>query len=363
MSLKYFKSGLNYTLANEDTALELAILPENVGHVLSVAGSGGRAVPLLSRKPGLLTCVDVSQAQLYLTELRVESVRALTHSEFLAFWGYPPVSATAKEREALFKQVKLSDGASSFLRSVFEAKKWESILYDGKWESTFVKFSKINRTVVGTRGLALFNALNEEEHLDYLKRKFPRKAWQGVLAVLGNASVFNALIYKGHFPKKNIPGSHLQFYSDCFEKLFSQGPARKNFFLQLIFFGKVVFSDGLPVEADPTVFSKCKDALKRSQVQYRQGNVLELTRNSETPVDFLSLSDVPSYFSGETEKEYLQQIIPGLAPKALVVIRHYLRITEGTHHAHFKDLTEQFRQQIDAEKVGVYLPEIVQYEA
>ena len=50
MSQPYFNQ-LNYTLGNEDTSLELAILPERVGHVFSVAGSGGRVVPLLAKFP------------------------------------------------------------------------------------------------------------------------------------------------------------------------------------------------------------------------------------------------------------------------------------------------------------------------
>lgn len=361
MSLKYFKSGLNYTLANEDTALELAILPDHVGHIVSVAGSGGRALPLLSKRPKLLTCVDVSQSQLYLTELRIESVRALSHAEFLAFWGYPPVSARAEERQRLFNKISLSAAASGFLKAVFDSKKWESILYDGKWENTFVQLSRLNRTLTGTRGLCLFNALKDDEHRRYMETQFPRKAWLAVLTLLGNASVFNAFIYKGHFPKKNIQDSHLKFYISSFDRLFSQGPARKNFFLQLVFFGKIVFPDGLPIEAHTDVFNKCKEALRESTVLYKQGNVLEVTRDAQVPVDFVSLSDVPSYFSGDTEKGYLQMIRSGLSEGAHIIVRHYLRVTEGTDHTHYTDLTESFQKEINAEKVGVYIPEILRY--
>jgi len=73
-----------------------------------------------------------------------------------------------------------------------------------------------------------------------------------VLAILGNAAVFNALLYKGHFPKKNIPGSILSFYDDAFTRLFSQGPARENFFLQMVFFGELKYAEGNPSSAIPT---------------------------------------------------------------------------------------------------------------
>ena len=44
---------------------------------MAVAGSGGRVLPLLARRPRRLTCVDICRPQLFLTELRVEALRAL----------------------------------------------------------------------------------------------------------------------------------------------------------------------------------------------------------------------------------------------------------------------------------------------
>ena len=123
MSFSYF-STLNYTLANEDTAMEIAMLPDNVNHVATVAGSGGRAIPLLSRSPKKLTCIDLSQEQLYLTELRVEALRALTHSEFLAFFGYPPEPGPPARRKELFAKIKLSEPAGEFFGKLFEASGW-----------------------------------------------------------------------------------------------------------------------------------------------------------------------------------------------------------------------------------------------
>ena len=59
MAEKYFNS-LNYTIGNEDASLELAVLPEKAQHVFTVAGSGSRIIPLLSKNPLRLTCVDSS---------------------------------------------------------------------------------------------------------------------------------------------------------------------------------------------------------------------------------------------------------------------------------------------------------------
>ena len=89
MSFEYFSKKLNYTLANEDTATELAILPRGLKHVVAVAGSGGRVLPLFAQNPQHVSCVDLSLEQLMLTELRIAAAQVLQHSEFLSFFGYP----------------------------------------------------------------------------------------------------------------------------------------------------------------------------------------------------------------------------------------------------------------------------------
>ncbi|MBI2711235.1 MAG: DUF3419 family protein [Bdellovibrio sp.] len=250
MSRTYFNR-LNYTLANEDTRFEMNLLPKGVSHLVSVAGSGGRVLPLLAKHPKEVTCVDLSREQLYLTELRMESVKALTHAQFVSFWGYPPHPAEPEERKRLFRKISLSPPAKGFFLDVFEHHGWQSILYAGSWEQTIAKLSRVNRQITGMKGIGLFTALNQTEHLAYLKNRFPTYAWALTLSVLGNAGVFNALLYKGHFPKKNLKDSSFHFYQESFKRIFAQGPARENFLLQLIFFGKILFPDG------PVVLFRC----------------------------------------------------------------------------------------------------------
>lgn len=350
---KYFNT-LNYTLGNEDTSLELALLPENANHVFSVAGSGGRVLPLLAKYPKLVTCVDVVAEQLYLTELRLESARALNYQEFLSFWGYPPTQAAPEDRQSLFSRIKLSKPAKEFWLSYFGSNQWESILYQGKWEKTFAKLSRINRRIIGSKGSRLFEITNSSEYFEYLKNTFPRKTWSALVRMLGNATVFNAMLYRGSFPVKNMPGSMHNFYMGAFGRLFKQGLARENFFLQLLFFGEIRFSEGSPIECDPNVFAKAKRGLAKAEINYIHGDLIKAARQAETPIEFLSFSDVPSYFQGEVEKTFLQDISSDLAPNALVVIRNYLRTPEGTDLSGYENATEDYREIIDQEKVQMY---------
>ena len=360
MRSNYFSS-LNYTLANEDTSLELSVLPSNVSHLMSVAGSGGRVLPLLAKAPQRVTCVDLSQQQLFITELRIESLRTFQHSEFLAFWGYAPDAAEPQERKNLFRKIHLPSETRSYFQELFESVQWGSILYSGKWEKTVATLSRITRKITGFKGMGLFSAMTLSEQKKYLENTFPTYSWLATLHLIGHAGVFNALLYKGNFPIKNIPESYFEFYNQAFERLFQQAPARENFLLQLVFFGKILFSEGNPIECNPHIFRKAKQGLKTAKIEYIQGCIIEECKKSTTPIDFLSLSDVPSYFKREQERNFMQKIIFGMAIHGLLVIRNYLRVPD-TDITGFQKITSNYASAIKKEKIQLYKIDIFKKE-
>lgn len=351
---KTYFNNLNYTLGNEDSFLEFQLLSENLNHVFAVAGSGSRIIPLLAKKPRCLTCVDTSKQQLYFTQLRIESLRLLDHEDFLAFWGYPQKTLNALERKKIFQKLPLSQPASIFITKLFEENKWESLLYTGRWERTFIKLSKLNRLLTSKRGQMLFDEETSSGYFSYLKDYFPHKRWKFGVFLFGNALIFNTLLYKGNFPKKNIPMKLHEFYLDSFKKLFNQGPVRNNFFLQLLFFGRILFPEGNPLECDPKIFLLAKKGLQSTRISYVHGDVIEKAADTEIPIDFFSFSDAPSYFDGEIEKNYLQKIHPNLSPNSLLIIRYYLHLPEGTLMSGFEDITSNYSNLINQEKIQMY---------
>jgi S-adenosylmethionine-diacylglycerol 3-amino-3-carboxypropyl transferase len=180
--------------------------------------------------------------------------------------------------------------------------------------------------------------------------------------MLGNASVFNALLYKGSFPEKNIPGSRRAFYEERYERLFKVGPARENYFLQLSFLGTLLYPEGNPVECLPEVYAAAKSALQSTQVEFALGDAVAIASRQERRIDFLSFSDVPSYFKGEMEKHFMQRIRPGLSADAQVVVRNYLHVPENCDRSGFEDVSRQFSHEILNEKVGVYDVEIFRHK-
>ncbi|MEI6222828.1 MAG: DUF3419 family protein [bacterium] len=358
MARTYFHA-LNYTIGNEDSLLEYAILPEKAKHVIAIAGCGSRVIPLLARNPRQLTCVDFSSSQLALTELRLATVRELPYEEFLAFWGYPPHSVTPAERASHFRKLEVSRQAKEILKPIFEAMQWESLLYTGKWERTFQKLSKVNRALVGKKGLGMFDCLTISEQRHYLKKQFPHKAWSLVVFLLGNATIFNALLYKGHFPKRTFTGSMYDFYMQRFSHLFTHSLARENYFLQLLFFGTLRFADGLPAEGTPTIFEAAKQSLHHTQVNFVQGDIIEEIQQSPEPADFVSLSDVPSYLQPPREQSFLQDIKESMSNNGIVVNRYYLRTPERLQTSGYQRITDAFQQAIKAEKVNMYSIDIL----
>ena len=350
---RYFGK-LNYTLANEDTAFELSLLKEPVDHVAAVAGSGGRVLPLVGLARKRVTCIDVAAPQLFLTELRFAAARALDLAEYRAFLGYPPAPASPEERRRTFRALALSAGARAFWADHFAKNGYRSPLYEGKWERTFARLARANRALTGEAGARIFEARTLEEQRAYVASGFPRAGFRRVLKLLGNAAVFNALLYRGSFPHKNPAGSHFKLYDAAFTRLFERTLARESFFLQLTFFGEVRFPEGCPEEAQPGPFARAKEALSRVEVDYRLGDAIVEATELPLAIDFLSLSDIASYFSGERERTFLQTLRPALAERGRVVVRSYLHVPEKLDTRGFARESEASAEAALDEKVGVY---------
>ncbi len=355
-SPKYF-SDLNYTLGNEDTSFEVELVSRfNPKKILCVAGCGSRALPLLSDQANELICVDLVESQLALTRLRLACYEVFNFEEFLIFWGFPPYAAYdySNDRKELFSKMNLSAEDRTYFAPIFNQLNWQSILYEGKWERTFKTLSKALRFIMGKDSDKILSFHNLQDQVDYLENNFPTRRWDAVLFLLGNKPVFNALLYKGDFIKKNVPETHFDYYKSSFDQLFRNGLTRESFFAQLCFFGEISHQDGNTIEATRENFENVKAAISSgSKVLTVKKDLLSAASEYEDELDFVSLSDVPSYFSGEMESNFAQKLLPSLKKGALVVLRSYLRVPE-TDWSGYEDVTTRYSSLISKEKVQMY---------
>lgn len=340
---EYFQQ-LNYTMANEDTNLEFDMVKDlKLKSILTVGGSGSRSLPFLGLPIERLKIVDVSPLQIKLIQFKLETIKQLTREEAIAFWH----GEDQQKRKKILSALKLSEDLKEFISSQMELNGDDSApLYWGKWEKTFQKFAKLAGLLYSEetrRGL--FSATDSYA---YYKKNIKNWRWSLILKIVGNSSIFNSLLYKGHFIKKNSKLSYFEYYGEAFERLFKLDIKRSHF-LQLCFFGRVHLEEALPIEFRAEVFQ----AIKNSTVTptYHQGSIFE---SGSEKFDFISLSDVPSYLGGDIEKNYLQIMKEELAPNGVIINRYYLRVPENMNLDGLKDVSHEFSSLSDKELVQMY---------
>jgi S-adenosylmethionine-diacylglycerol 3-amino-3-carboxypropyl transferase len=351
--VKYFSS-LNYTLANEDSSLEYELVRYfQSQNILSVCGSGSRALPLLHTKAQSLKVVDLVAGQLHLAQLRWHLIKEVRHEDYLKFFGYPPYRT--QDHTTWRKELLLKSPVSSELLQEFESKNWQSLLYQGKWEQTFAFFSRLVKKVLGEHSERLFSFQDLKEQQAYLDSDFPWWRWNLLVRLIGNKAFFNALLYKGDFVKKNVPDSYYDYYQRAFRHLFTHDLARRSFFLQLCVLGQIHHAEGNLIEAQAACFQEMKES--SAQVEFIQSDLISAIAQCQD-LDFISLSDVPSYFQGEMERDFLQIIRPHLKIGGVAVLRSYLRVPQADRSG-FKDVACDFGELLSAEKVQMYKIEIL----
>lgn len=347
----YFKH-LNYTLGDEDAEAEMNMLAEDCRHVFAIADCGSRILPLVARAPRKLTCVDINPEQLAVTRLRIALLHKVDRNQFCAFLGYTD-GMTPEARRALFDSLELEGRHRDVLREMLERIHWGPLVYEGKFERMLITLSKVTRAVLGSACDRLFEHRDLPTQANYFRHGFPRLRWKLVLGLLGNSTALNSLLYKGDFPEKNIPKSYLCIYTEIFERLLTQFPARSSFFLQLIFLGRIRFEEGLPIECRPDVYAQAQARLKNCEVHFVEGDVLTSFGSTGGNIDYLSLSDVPSFLPDEAAADCLQLARPHMCDGGLAVIRGHVRLVQPRMDG-FKDETTRFAELASRETTGLW---------
>jgi S-adenosylmethionine-diacylglycerol 3-amino-3-carboxypropyl transferase len=359
MTVKFF-SKLNYSLANEDTQVERELVNYfKPRKIIAVCGAGSRVSPLINKDLKQLHIVDLAVDQLQLARLRINTIKELNYSGFCRFWGYPPymVDENNQWRKEVYQKLLLQDNQIDLV-NYYEAINWNSPLYLGKWEKTFIFFSKFVRLVMGKHAQRLFEFSQLDQQRIYLTGEFPWWRWNFLVWIIGNKTVFNRLLYKGDFIKKNIKQTYYQYYTKAFRRLMFDTLARESFFLQLCFWGIIKYPEGNIIEANEDCFEQVKAAISSTQISYYQHDIITVIK-SMSEIDFISISDVPSYFMNETEKDFLQLIRPHLSQAGVIVLRNYLRVPESNEQGYI-DLTEKYQDLINKESVQMYQIRILQ---
>lgn len=357
MAKEYF-SDLNYTLANEDTRIEFELLSEGAERVFSIAGSGARCLPLIAKNPRYLDVIDMSVSQLYLCELRLQAMKTLTYEEYLYLMGYRGALQSGRDqgdnRVDLFNRLSLSAEAKTYWIERVEGWRPRGFILLGRWESHFQKLGYLFRDVLQCDFSKVFDAQSLEEQVELYEKHWPKIRWNSFIRVAASEYVFNKFLYKGHFSgraeHKTEQRAPSQFIMEEFDRIFRTQLVRKNYFMQILFLGRIAYEEGLPLEAHQHIV----DAVKRSrtEVRYLHGNLLEeLPKHA---YDFISLSDTISYLDQKDANQILQRLNPESKAGTQMVIRSFMRAPTAIDLKGWNELADKNEWAQKTDGTGVY---------
>lgn len=244
----------------------------------------------------------------------------------MAFMGYPCARALlATERRERFESLRLDEGAKGLLREQFEADHWQAAIYLGGFERLLLRLSRVIRPLLG-RGIEdIFETTDIAEQRHFMERRFPRKRWQSLLRIIGSATMLNALLYRGAFPRAERGRASSQHLAAAFEQIFANIRCRDSFFLQLLFLGEIRFPEAVPGEGQGEVLTTIRAALEDIDLRFVLADITRPSQWTSEQFDAIFLSDVPSFLGKDAEARFLQEIRPALSPLGTAITRESVR--------------------------------------
>lgn len=334
--MKPYFQDLNYSLSNEDTKIEsdlLARLPTDKTKVLAVCGSGARVTPLMQSHVSQINVVDISEPQLKLLRLRLESIKKFDHDEFLQFWGY---KNSAASRMKMLRSLELTSDDSQYWQS--QSQKWENgFLLTGRWENFLAKLGRLFRDLFFVNFETLFECSSVEARKVWFAKNFPQKRLQFFLKIFANPFIFNLFLYRGRFANSNE--SFPDFLNQVFHQILIVKDPKKSFFAQMLFLGQLKYPEGWPVEAQIEVFNRSKKF--QGEICFHQVDLIDKIEQN-LDLHFLSLSDVVSYLS-DVQLNRLEKALSRLEQKNMIAVMRSFR-----RHPNF---SQEFKKSLSLEDI------------
>lgn len=324
---------LNYSFANETTEIELALMPENVESVFCIAGSGSRLTPLLSKNPIRMDVYDSSLNQLYISELRYQSIKQLDYESYLNLLGY--TETTKADRISIFHRLILKSEIKIFW--LHTNTEWQSkgFIFIGSWEKKLKLLNSIFR---------FFHFKNMNQVFEKNDAQlFPARAWNIFCKCILTKTVVSRLLYSGQ-SKYNLPLPFGKYISEQFLKQIKKNDLAHEFFMQFLFCGRLLSSAAWPLEARADIFKGVK--LSQTQVRFVQKNLSDI---NTLDYNFYSLSDCFSYLSEADSQNVIDKICQSRI-KSSGVFRYFM-FRPGLELKKFSKIVEISS---DFDKVPIY---------
>ena len=343
-----------YTFANEDSYTEQSLLPKQSEHVLAIAGSGSRVIPLFAKMPEKLTCIDSSQQQLALTELRIEALRSLEYVEFCKLLGYQ--YAQPDERKQLFGKLSLTTQTEKSLSEFFRRTGWQSLLFSGVWELKLANSARLFRLSYPDLSKKLINCDSlESQKLLYLslRRKLKLMAFFLTLSVTLTVLLKKLMLRRTHLSWSS-PGHFYRFFTRSISHAFENFLIKNNFYYSALLTGSYKSNHAPTAEIDGKYINVCKKAAKACRITYIKSDIIEHCEIAHNKYNFISLSNVPDYLKKSDSPDFMKSLEKSLTENGILVYRRSITSQSNSALRRLISVSEEFAPVIRRDSTPFY---------
>jgi len=319
----------HFGLSQEDPISEIQALDLNDGDsLLCICSAGEIPLNMAALKDVTIVAVDVSENQLRLARLKRRAAADLPSSEAADFLGYREMDGAGREAIFLRKIKKsLSKEDGDFWQGNLPAIR-KGVIQAGKFERYMNLASRPARMIIGKKN---FYRLFECQTIAEQERVFDRYFYGPVLK-----GIFKLAFHPRIYQNRGIDQKGLQHHrrgnvGDLFFARFRSfccsTPARDNFLLQYIFFGKSLFPNAIPEYLKP----ENRERFLKNQVAVRFVCSTMEKYISETGTgrfNKIQLSNIGDWLTREQMASLFTHIAEKCHPGSRIVLRYiYLEHT------------------------------------
>ncbi|NIO49338.1 MAG: DUF3419 family protein [Candidatus Aminicenantes bacterium] len=322
LNFKHFNQKINYSSSNEDTLSELKALKINKDDVvLTITGSGARALDLLIAQPKKVISIDINPLQNYLLELKIAAIKHLSYEKYLKFLGL----RESIHRIFLYHQIRsgLSPQARDFWDGQLKMIK-RGILYQGRWERYFKMLSIVVKIFRRKKIKKLFTLTDIENQRKFCEKHWNTKGWKFFLNFVCHR-FFWKFFFKDpgfyQYVPKNFPVG--DYIYNSISNTLETYLAKENHFLSILILNKFTNEKALPIYLMEKNYPLLKENISRVEIvtdslQHYLANLPEKSINK------FSLSDISSFTSKEEYLSILESCIRVSVSRGLFCLRHFL---------------------------------------
>lgn len=319
--LEEYKHCLNYTTCNEDSTSEIKVLNiQKTDVVVSITGSGGRTLNLLTEKPQKIMSVDFNPIQNYLLELKMAAIKNLDYEDYCGFLGLAEMNC----RDDVFGTIKddLSEESHLYWTDNIGLIR-QGIIYQGVFEKQRQRTSEFLKKVrpEQIKKMLSFDDLNEQR--EYYYKVWNDETWKLIISL--ENSIVNKKSFKDPAFYLFVDDSfdYSKFFHQALEKAFTTSLVNENHFLALVINGGYAEVKKMPRYLDKYYYTILKKNIDKIEIITE--NIVDFMKRLESDcIDKFSVSDVSSYLGSEEFCFLLEQIIRVGKNHSVLCARNFL---------------------------------------